>query len=184
MAKTMLTSQANEAHLLARALELDSQALGEIHDRYYPEIYRYAFLRTGEQGLAEDIAGEVFLRLLNALHRGRPPHTTLRGWLFGVASHLVVDTYHEGHTLPLTEFHSDGRSTQAEAEERILQADVRAAIRQLTPEQQEVLALRFSGGFSVEDTARLMERSVTAVKALQFRAVDTLRQVMAEVGNG
>lgn len=180
----MPTPQIDEANLLTRALDLDSQALGEIHDRYYPEIYRYASIRTGDQGMAEDIASEVFLRLLNALHSGRPPHTTLRGWLFGVASHLVVDHYHAGRTLPLTEFHSDGRSTQSEAEERILQADVKTAIRQLTPEQQEVLALRFGAGLSVEDTAQSMERSVTAVKALQFRAVDTLRRVMAEVENG
>jgi RNA polymerase sigma-70 factor (ECF subfamily) len=180
----MLTSQTDEAHLLAQALDLDSQALGEIHDRYYPEIYRYAAIRTGDSALADDIASEVFLRLLNALHGGRPPHTTLRGWLFGVASHLVANNFHAGQALPLSEYQSDGHSTSVEVEERILQADVRAAIQRLTAEQQEVLALRFGGGFSVEETAGFMNRSVTAVKALQFRAVDTLRRVMAEVGNG
>ena len=63
----MVTSQADEAQLLARALELDEQVLSEIHNRYYLEIYRYAYLRVGEVELAEDIASEVFLRLLNSL---------------------------------------------------------------------------------------------------------------------
>ncbi len=180
----MLTSQAEEAQLLARALDLDSDALATIHDLYYPEIYRFAYLRTEDEALADDIASEVFLRLLNALHAGKPPHTTLRGWLFGVASHLVIDSFHARRSQPLNELHPDGHSTQAEAEERIMQDGVRAAIQQLTSEQREVLAMRFGGGFSVEDTARMLERSVTAVKALQFRAVDTLRRVMAEVGNG
>ena len=180
MANSMLMTQTNEAHLLARAQELDSQALAEIHDRYYAEIYRYSVVRTGEQDLAEDIASEVFVRLLNTLHRGSPPHTTLRGWLYGVASHLVFDHYRRKRVQPLDELQADGHSTQAEAEHNLLHAEVRSAMQQLTPEQQEVLALRFGSGFSVEETAQQMKRSVTAVKGLQFRAVESLRRGITE----
>lgn len=72
---------------------------------------------------------------------------------------------------------------QAEVEERIRNADVKSAIGKLKAEQQEILALRFGSGLSVQEAADLMDRSVTAVKALQFRAVDALRRLLVEVAN-
>ena len=63
-------------------------------------------------------------------------------------------------------------------EQRGDQLAVREAIRQLTPEQQHVLALRFSQELSLEETAAVMGKTITAVKVLQFRAVQALRQRM------
>jgi RNA polymerase sigma-70 factor, ECF subfamily len=174
-------SQLSEVDLLNGALNSDSLTLGEIHDRYYRSIYRYAFLRTGDTNLAEDIASEVFLRLLDAIHTGKPPHTTLKGWLFGVASHLVADQYHEKSEVPLIETLSTGISIQVEAEQNILQEQVKTAFSKLTGEQREVLALRFSSGFTIEETALLMNHSLSAVKALQFRALAALRRILVEV---
>ena len=179
----MPTAVNEEADLLARARELDARALGQIHDRYYPEIYRYALYRTSDQGTAEDIAGEVFLRLLDALHAGRAPQTTLRGWLFGVASHLAADHFRRAPTLPLEETLMSGASPAAEAEDRLRREQVNAAVRQLTPEQQEVLALRFQSDLSVEATAEATGKSVTAVKSLQFSALESLRQALGQVNN-
>ncbi len=169
----------DEKMLLQRAQALDNAALGEIHDRYYPEIYRYAYNRVGEQASAEDIASEVFLRLLNALHSQHAPQTTLRGWLFGVAAHLVVDLFRRRKTVALDESVPDGKAARL-AEDALHQSDLRAALHGLTGEQKEVLALRFGEGFSIEETADLMKRSVTAVKALQFRAVESLRRELVK----
>jgi RNA polymerase sigma-70 factor (ECF subfamily) len=72
-------------------------------------------------------------------------------------------------------------ATEAEARLRLIQ--VRAAIQRLTAEQQAVLALRFGGGFSVEQTAEALSKSVSAVKALQFRALEALRRTLVEVGH-
>jgi RNA polymerase sigma-70 factor (ECF subfamily) len=179
----MSAPPSNESALLTRARELDSRALAEIHDRYYPEMYRYAMYRTSDQSVAEDVASEVFLRLLNALHAGRAPQTTLRGWLFGVASHLVADHFRRAprENTPLDEAMIGNGSPAAEVEDRLRTDRVRAAIRRLTTEQQEVLALRFGDGFSVEQTAEALDKSVTAVKSLQFRALETLRRWLAEV---
>ncbi len=173
----MPPSTTAEAALLALARDLDSRALGQIHDEFYPEIYRYALYRVGEVEAAADIAAEVFLRLLNALHAGRPPQTTLRGWLFGVAAHQVAD-YWRAHRMPveLSDNLPDGRSVAGEVEDRLRRGEVRQALQRLTEEQQRVLALRFGDGFSVEESAKVMGKSVTAIKALQFRALEALRR--------
>lgn len=176
----MPVADSSEQLLLEQARRLDERALGQIHDRYYPEIYRYALYRTGRTEVADDIASEVFLRLLDALHQERAPRTTLRGWLFGVASNLVVDYYRRAprESAPLDEAQAAPGSVSAEAELRLQKQEVRAAMRQLTREQQEVLALRFGDGFSVEEAAEAMGKSVNAAKALQFRALEALRRVL------
>jgi RNA polymerase sigma-70 factor (ECF subfamily) len=167
-----------EAALLARARDLDSRALALIHDQYYPVLYRFALYRLGEPEAAADVAAEVFVRLLDALHAGRSPQTSLRGWLFGVASHLVADHFRRKPAAPLSEALADGMSVAGEVEARLARGAVLAELRRLTDEQQQVLALRFGDGFSVEETAATLGKSLTAVKALQFRAVDALRRAL------
>ena len=169
----------DEAALLARARELDARALAEIHDRYYPELFRYAAFRTDDQAAAQDIASEVFVRLLDTLHVGRAPRTTLRGWLFGVAAHLVADHFRRRPMGPLADTLMAANAPAAEAEENLRRRAVNAALRRLTPEQQNVLALRFGEGSSVEETAAAIGKSVNATKQLQWRAVEALRRLLA-----
>ncbi len=171
-----------EAELLAQARRLDARALGQIHDQYYPELYRFALYRTDDPDAAQDIVSEVFVRLLDALHKQRAPQTTLRGWLFGVAAHLVADHFRRKprESTPLDEDWVSNGSTSAEAETRLQKQAVRRALQRLTAEQQDVLGLRFGDGFSVEQTAEALGKSVTAVKALQFRASESLRRALAE----
>jgi RNA polymerase sigma-70 factor (ECF subfamily) len=170
----------DDTTLLERARHLDARALTQIHDQYYPELYRFALYRTDDPETAQDIAGEVFLRLLDALHAGRAPQTSLRGWLFGVAAHLVADHFRRAPTVPLDEELTAGVSPSGEAEERLQKQAVRRALQQLTHEQQDVLGLRFGDGFSIEKTAEALGKSVMAVKALQFRAVEALRRALTK----
>ena len=176
------TSASDNALLLQQARAGDARALAEIHDRYYPKLYRYALYRLGDDAAAQDVAGEVFVRLLDTLRAGRPPQSTLSGWLFGVAAHLVADHFRRAprESLQILEWFTSGASAAQEAEERLQHQQLRAAMRQLTPEQQQVLALRFGDGFSLEQTAEIVGKSVNAVKALQFRATAALRRTLGE----
>ena len=64
------------------------------------------------------------------------------------------------------------------AEKAWQRKEVRAALEKLTSEQQHVIALRFSEEYSLEETAELMDKSVGAIKTLQFRALTALRQML------
>ena len=85
----MLTVQ-DELTLLARARQLDPEALAHIHDTYYTSIFRYVAFRVGDHATAEDLTSEVFTRLLTALRDKGAPQNTLRGWLYGVAARVVI----------------------------------------------------------------------------------------------
>jgi len=170
--------------ILGLARQLDPAALGRIHDRYYVEIFRYVAYRVREPQAREDIASEVFVRLLGSLQRGRGPRDNLRGWLLGTASHLVNDHYRAGFSRATTELddaHPDQSESPAAAAERSHEElRVRRAMQGLTQDQQHVLTLRFSEERSLEETAQIMNRSIAAVKVLQFRALAALRRTLGE----
>ncbi len=169
---------------LGRLRSLDSQTVGVIFDRYFPEVFRYARYRLGDELLAEDIASEVFVRLLEAVRSRRGPETNLRGWLIATANHMVTDALRGRYRHP-TESISDGLpDDDPEPVEQATRShetqNLRLALGQLTGDQQHVLALRFGQGCSLEETAVLMKKKVNAVKALQFRALNALQKLLKE----
>lgn len=165
--------------------KLDSQVIASVYDRYFPDVYRYVFYRLGIESLAEDIASDVFVRLLEAVKSRRGPKTNLRGWLLSTASNAVADHLRRAYRRPteaLSETMPDLAASLTDEIDRRQQADsVRQAYAHLTPEQQNVLALRFGNGYSLEETATVMHKKVNAVKALQFRALAALQRQVREV---
>jgi len=165
--------------------EIDSKAIGAIYDQYFSEVYRYVLYRIGDQVLAEDIASDVFIRLLEAVKDGRAPQTNLKGWLIGTASHVVADHLRKKYRRPENEIPESlpdlNPSPASEVDKREQNRAVQSAYKQLTSEQQDVLALRFGQGYSLEETAEFMNKNVNAVKALQFRALAALQRELGEV---
>jgi RNA polymerase sigma-70 factor (ECF subfamily) len=165
---------------------MDANALAQIHDHFYPEVYRYVRFRLQHEQICEDITADVFLRLLDALNRRGGPDHNLRGWLFATASNLVNDHFRRHYTRPTDnldghEDHPDqAPNPESAVEQRWEQEMLRQAIGQLTPEQQHVLALRFTDDHSLDETAKIVGKSVNAVKALQFRALASLRRLLSD----
>jgi RNA polymerase sigma-70 factor (ECF subfamily) len=163
---------------------LDPAAITDVHDRYYPDVYRYARYRLGDDETAQDIASDVFVRLLESVHAGRGPNQTLRGWLLGTASHLIMDHYRRFYsgreTILGEEVPSGDHDPTLALEDGERRRDVQLALTRLTAEQQHVLALRFGSGFSLEETAAAMGKKANAIKALQFRALGALRRALGE----
>lgn len=165
--------------------ELDQQVIGAVYDQYFSEVYRYVLYRIADPTLAEDIASDVFVRLLEAARGKSAPQTNLKGWLIGTASHVITDHLRKKYRRPeeeISESLPDLKPGPAfEVDQREQNQMVHDAYAQLTPEQQHVLALRFGQGYSLEETATLMDKNVNAVKALQFRALAALQREVGEV---
>lgn len=179
---TMPLSEENELEDLKR---LDPQAISAIYDRYFPEVYRFVCYRLNNEHTAEDIASDVFVRLLEACQNGRGPQTNLKAWLLSTASHIVIDHLRKAYRRPegdLPESLPDGApdpSRDFEKQEREMR--VKKAVSTLTEEQQYVISLRFNQGYSLDETANLMNKNVNSVKQLQFRALAALNRAMGEM---
>ena len=178
-------SMYDEQSALNGLRRLDSQAIGAIYDQYFPDVYRYVRYRINDDAVAEDIASDVFVRLLEAVQKRKGPETNLKGWLIATASNVVNDHLRRQYRRPteaLAETMPDHSSDiRAEVDLREQNRTVQTAYAQLTEEQQYVLALRFGQGYSLEETAVYMKKKVNAVKALQFRALASLQRIIGEV---
>ena len=163
---------------LSRARALDEETLTQIHQTYYPKVYRYIYSRVNEMRLAEDLTSDVFTRLLSALREKTAPQNSLRGWLFGVASRVVSDYYRQqkrATEVELSDMLPDGRSSLEDTvSQKLRDNQLRAAMQELTEEQQNVLALRFGFDMRIQEVAHLLGKSEGAVKQLQLRAIATL----------
>ncbi len=176
---------AEQPSLLVRITQHDQQALAEVYDHYFDPIYRYLAYRLGESEVAADLAGEVFLALINALKANKPPRVSLSGWLYSVARNLAADYIKEkSRTVPLMDdlAADDDVSLTDLAYLAQLTPVLKRALLELTEEQQHVVALRFGQGLSLAETAELMDKSVGSVKALQHRALASLARLMPAGG--
>ncbi|MBU6349921.1 MAG: sigma-70 family RNA polymerase sigma factor [Chloroflexi bacterium] len=181
---TAPVAEASEEALLAAAMEYDDAALSELYDRYEVKIFTYIYRRTGDESLAEDLTSQVFLKMLESIRDQKAWRSSFSGWLYKIAHNLVIDHYRRrgrqsavelDDTTPLA---AERQSLESQVEQSLDAERLRAAIRRLTEEQAEVVSLRFLEGYSINEVAAMMSRSEGAIKALQYRAVATLRTLM------
>ncbi len=184
VSETKLPGDLSEAELLERVAKLDEDALGEIYDRYELKIYNYIYRRTSNQTLAEDLTAQVFLRMLEAIHNDKTWHSSFSGWLYRIAHNLVIDHYRirdrqKQVSIDDVPVMPDPGNNPVRAAEIALDSEyLRTSIGRLTDDQAEVISLRFLEGYSFSEIATMMGKTEGAVKALQHRAVTTLRQLM------
>lgn len=170
---------------LQRARSFDRQELAAIYDEYQQPIYRYIYRQVGDVEVARDLTSDVFQRFLQALQKNQGPEEQLKAWLYRVAHNNVIDYYrqqqHRQH-LPLDEYVVEKGDGPAVLAERNISAEqVREALIQLTPEQREVITLKFLEGFSNVEVADLLNKPIGAVKSLQHRALATLQRQLVIV---
>lgn len=178
----MRISVSDEQSLLQRASQLETQALADIYDTHSPGIYRYSMRLLGEESLAEDCVAETFARFLKSLQEERGPREHLQAYLYRIAHNWIVDSYRNGReTVELSEaFRSEADIPEEEAAKNIRRKQVRDAIRHLTPEQQQVISLKYLEEMSNEEVARVMRKPIGAVKSIQHRALRSLYRLLEE----
>ena len=164
----------------------DVEAVGRLYDAMVGPIYRYVAVRVRGREDAEDLTHLVFERIVGALprykHNGRP----FAAWAFRIARNAVID--HQRRLRPTEPLGgmaepSDGVGLDALSVRGEEIRELREAIRRLTPDQQEAIALRYAAGLSADEAARVMGRRAGTVRGLTFRAIESLRRHLTD-GNG
>lgn len=171
--------------MLERARAFDLDALTEIYDLFSPSIYHYAARLIGDAALAEDCVTETFSRLLHTLKSNNGPTDFLKAYLFRIAHNWITDQYRRStNAVSLDEMNEEMEHEIASNEEMPIQfvaaqidaAQVRLALMRLTPDQRQVIVLKFYEAFTNEEVAAALNKPISAVKSLQHRALDSLRR--------
>ena len=172
----------NEIGLLKGAQAFDLHSLAEIYDIYSPGLFSYAMRLLGDDCLAEDCVSETFSRFLKVLRDGKGPQDHLQAYLYRIAHNWITDRYRRGPPPPVELVENvpagDHVRPEAQVELRIEQEKVRSALRQLTPDQRQVIMLRFIEAWETQAVSAALEKPIGAIKALQHRALETLRKTL------
>jgi RNA polymerase sigma-70 factor, ECF subfamily len=176
--------------LVERAQGGDAEAFGQIYDRYIDTVFRFVYFRVGNRQLAEDLTSDTFLRALKRIGSFTWQGRDLGAWLVTIARNLVADHFKSGrYRLEVTtgdvldadrEDRGPEGSPEAAVVDHITNVALLTAVKQLNPEQQECIVLRFLQGFSVAETAQAMCKNEGAIKALQYRAVRALARLLPD----
>jgi RNA polymerase sigma-70 factor (ECF subfamily) len=167
---------------LTNAKPINRQALVGIYQEYSPALYRYAYRLLGDQDQAEECVAETFSRFLQIIRRGGGPSGSIKAYLFRIAHNWITDYYRrqppESHDLN-EEIHAGITSDPERGVHQKLEKErIRIALLKLPSEQRLVIELRFLEDWSHDQIAVVMGKTVEATRAMQYRGLMTLRQLL------
>ena len=179
--------------LIGRLVEGDRNAFAELYDRYSRQAYSLARRICVAEALAEDVVQEAFLALWREPTRFRPDRGSFGTWLMTLVHHRAVDTVRREDAQrrranAAADAQGDGPATvvpgAAEAAiERVVGAEVRAALRELPYEQREIIALAYFGGYTQGEVAALTGVPLGTVKSRTFAGLRRLRARLSTLGS-
>ncbi len=176
----------DEEAVLTSASRGDREAFGLLYERYIEHIFSYVYYRTGNQHDAEDLTARVFQRAMNHIQNYTDRGVPFSAWLYRIAHNLVANWHRDRsrrQEIPLNEVpvlpSKDDRpeSTLLRSQE---QDALLRLIRQLPPERQTLLILKFVEDLSNAEIGRIMGRSEGAVKSLYHRTLLALRDELGD----
>jgi RNA polymerase sigma factor (sigma-70 family) len=172
---------------LVAARGREPAAVTRVYTAYAPALFRFFLAAVGDRPTAEDLTGDVFKSAIEGLPRFRGPVEALGGWLYTMAHHDLSDYRRRQarHLVQPLDDLFDEAALAAGADDpedlaikRIEGDRVLAALRQLSPDQREVLLLRMAAGLTAPEVAATLGKTTGAVKALQNRGVAGLARVL------
>lgn len=180
----MVEEQGQLVEMVADARSMDQKSLSHLYESCYPKVYRYMYLRVRHRELAEDLTSDVMLRIVRSLRFYHQRGVPVEAWIYRIAANRLRDHLRRDH-ISRTARLSDrlartGRDGVAESV--ATWHDLRMALSGLSKAQQQVLALRYLQGLSIEETAQIMGRTSQSIKSLSHRAQARLRSLAAAEG--
>src|SRR5207249_4157286 len=177
-------SQDHVRELVSRAQKGDRDALEELYLLHFDRIYSYLHVSVGNRHDAEDLTTQTFLKMLESIGRFRWQSAPFSAWLFRIAHNLAMDHFRARKRVQPEEevpepIGSEEPSAELEAMQSLGRQSMLELIDKLSPEQQQVLTLKFVFNFANADVAKILEKTEGAIKSLQHRALASLQKQLA-----
>lgn len=160
-------------------------------DRLYAEhaqdLFAFLAYRVGDRELARDLVADSFERAIRAQRRFDSRRAGEKTWLYAIALNLVRDHARRAgvERRALERMEGDERLVapdEGHAERLAVREELRAGLQRLSDEEREAVALRFGGGLSIPEIARLLGEPETTVDGRVRRGLRKLRAALDEVG--
>jgi RNA polymerase sigma-70 factor (ECF subfamily) len=175
--------------LLQRAQQYaEPEAFDGLYLLFADRVFRYLLARLSDAETAEEVTSQVFLRLIEKINMYRiAPKDNVpifSAWLYRMSYNKMIDVLrtHKRANLVDLEFAEQMPSSHSveNIHNRLDSEAILQKLQYLNDQQREVLVLRFMEELSIAETAQVMQKSEGAVKALQHRAIDSLRRYLQQ----
>jgi RNA polymerase sigma-70 factor (ECF subfamily) len=179
------------AAVLSHARALDRGAIGALYKRFLPVVYRYVLARVGEPQTAEDLTADTFFAVVEGIGGTRAEDELgFAAWVLGIARNQVAMHFRRGRSRPVAPLPErletwEERATSGDEGDpldiitaRESWGEVMEALERLTEEQRTVVLYRCVLGYSAEEVGALMGKQTGTVRALQFRALNSLARLL------
>lgn len=179
--------QLEDAELIDLVAQQREEALGELYDRYHRLVFSIALRVIGNRALAEEIMLDVFTRVWQKAHTYCTDKAQVNTWLTRLARNKAIDVLRQEEARPfrhtvgwanISEMPTDGQTPETATHIALRRQQVRSAIKELPPEQQEALALAFFQGYTHREIAALLEQPLGTIKTRIRSGMQTLRGVL------
>lgn len=176
--------------LVARAKAGDKQAFAALYRTYLPTVYKFLYYRlNSNKAAAEDMTAEVFLRALRKVGDFNWTGADFGSWLLRIARNLVLDNAKSSRARLETvtdEMPEDAagqaRATEDSVMENLTNDGIYSAIKKLSPDQRDVITMRFIQGMDVTAVATAMGKKEGTIRTLQFRGLKSLQKLLVKGG--
>jgi len=171
--------------LVARGQEGDRDALEELYLIHFDRIYSYLHVSVGNRHDAEDLTTQTFLKMLEKIGSFKWQSAPFSAWLFRIAHNLAMDHFRARRRWqPEEEVPEPPGEEEPSAELAAMQTIGRESmlklIERLSPEQQQVLTLKFVFNLPNAEVAAILDKTEGAIKSLQHRALVSLQKQIAQ----
>jgi RNA polymerase sigma-70 factor (ECF subfamily) len=171
--------------LVARGQQGDRDALEELYLIHFDRIYSYLHVSVGNRHDAEDLTTQTFLKMLEKIGTFKWQSAPFSAWLFRIAHNLAMDHFRARRRWqPEEEVPEQPGEEEPSAELTAMQTIGRESmlklIDRLSPEQQQVLTLKFVFNLPNAEVAAILDKTEGAIKSLQHRALVSLQKQIAQ----
>jgi RNA polymerase sigma-70 factor (ECF subfamily) len=163
---------------LIEAAQRDPRRFGELYENNFDRVYAFVASRVFDRSEAEDLTAEVFHQALAKLGQFEWRGAPFIAWLLRIASNAIADRWQRRSRYPeISDSDLEEPGAEDGTERRVMLAQL---LEELPSDQKLVMVRRFLDQRSIRDIALELKRSEGAVKQLQFRALESLRNRMGE----
>ena len=171
--------------LVARGQQGDRDALEELYLIHFDRIYSYLHVSVGNRHDAEDLTTQTFLKMLEKIGSFKWQSAPFSAWLFRIAHNLAMDHFRARRRWQLEEevpepSGEEEPSAELAAMKTIGRESMLKLIERLSPEQQQVLTLKFVFNLPNAEVAAILDKTEGAIKSLQHRALVSLQKQIQE----
>jgi RNA polymerase sigma-70 factor (ECF subfamily) len=171
----------NEALVETVPLAGTAQAEGfaELYERTFPRVYAYVASLLRDRSAAEDVTAQAFERAYRKRRTYRPARGSMDAWLFGIARNAALDELRRRKrraVLHVEPADTGSPGPDDELELTLRREAVRAALASLDGQERDLIALKFAGGLSNGEIARVLRMSESNVGTRLHRTITKLRE--------